>query len=54
MQHITTLGGTQPYIAPEKFKMEQGYASDMYSLGVTMYAAFSGTIELFNQISKKL
>src|SRR5471030_561989 len=35
--HGTTVIGSPPYMAPEQFKAKAVFASDIYSLGVTMY-----------------
>jgi serine/threonine protein kinase len=40
--HGTTIIGSPPYMAPEQFKGKAMFASDVYSLGVTMYQMLTG------------
>ena len=40
--HGTTIIGSPPYMAPEQFHGKAVFASDLYSLGVTMYQMFTG------------
>jgi serine/threonine-protein kinase len=40
--HGTTVIGSPPYMAPEQFKGKAVFASDIYSLGVTMYQMLTG------------
>src|SRR3984893_11522386 len=40
--HGTTVIGSPPYMAPEQFRGEAVFASDIYSLGVTMYQMLTG------------
>jgi serine/threonine protein kinase len=40
--HGTTVIGSPPYMAPEQFQGKAVFASDIYSLGVTMYQMFTG------------
>ncbi|MBE3072558.1 MAG: protein kinase [Acidobacteria bacterium] len=40
--HGTTVIGSPPYMAPEQFHGKAVFASDIYSLGVTMYEMLTG------------
>jgi serine/threonine protein kinase len=40
--HGTTVIGSPPYMAPEQFHGKAVFASDLYSLGVTMYQMLTG------------
>jgi serine/threonine protein kinase len=40
--HGTTVIGSPPYMAPEQFQGKAVFASDIYSLGVTMYQMLTG------------
>ena len=40
--HGTTIIGSPPYMAPEQFRGKAVFASDVYSLGVTMYQMLTG------------
>ena len=42
--HGTTVIGSPPYMAPEQFKGKAVFASDLYSLGVTMYQMLTGML----------
>src|SRR3979411_2905297 len=42
--HGTTVIGSPPYMAPEQFQGKAVFASDIYSLGVTMYQMFTGAL----------
>lgn len=42
--HGTTVIGSPPYMAPEQFQGKAVFASDIYSLGVTMYQMMTGTL----------
>jgi serine/threonine protein kinase len=42
--HGTTVIGSPPYMAPEQFHGRATFASDIYSLGVTMYQMLTGTL----------
>jgi serine/threonine protein kinase len=42
--HGTTVIGSPPYMAPEQFQGKAVFASDVYSLGVTMYQMFTGVL----------
>src|SRR5256884_7678687 len=42
--HGTTVIGSPPYMAPEQFHGKAGFASDVYSLGVTMYPMLTGML----------
>ena len=42
--HGTTVIGSPPYMAPEQFQGKAVFASDIYSLGVTMYEMFTGVL----------
>jgi serine/threonine-protein kinase len=42
--HGTTVIGSPPYMPPEQFQGKAVFASDLYSLGVTMYQMLTGTL----------
>ena len=42
--HGTTVIGSPPYMAPEQFQGKAVFASDIYSLGVTMYQTLTGSL----------
>ena len=42
--HGTTVIGSPPYMAPEQFHGKAVFASDVYSLGITMYQMFTGML----------
>jgi serine/threonine protein kinase len=42
--HGTTVIGSPPYMAPEQFHGKAVFASDLYSLGVTMYQMLTGAL----------
>jgi eukaryotic-like serine/threonine-protein kinase len=42
--HGTTVIGSPPYMAPEQFHGRAVFASDIYSLGVTMYQMLTGEL----------
>ncbi len=42
--HGTTVIGSPPYMAPEQFQGKAVFASDLYSLGVTMYQILTGVL----------
>jgi serine/threonine protein kinase len=42
--HGTTIIGSPPYMAPEQFHGKAVFASDVYSLGVTMYQMLTGML----------
>jgi eukaryotic-like serine/threonine-protein kinase len=42
--HGTTVIGSPPYMAPEQFHGKAVFASDVYSIGVTMYEMLTGTL----------
>src|SRR5665213_86736 len=42
--HGTTVIGSPPYMAPEQFKGKAVFASDIYSIGVTMYQMLTGLL----------
>jgi serine/threonine-protein kinase len=42
--HGTTVIGSPPYMAPEQFQGKAMFASDIYSLGVTMFQMLTGDV----------
>jgi serine/threonine-protein kinase len=42
--HGTTVIGSPPYMAPEQFYGKAMFASDVYSIGVTMYQMMTGSL----------
>ena len=44
--HGTTVIGSPPYMAPEQFHGKAVFASDLYSLGITMYQMLTGVAAL--------
>jgi serine/threonine-protein kinase len=42
--HGTTIIGSPPYMAPEQFQGKAVFASDLYSVGVTMYQMMTGVL----------
>jgi serine/threonine-protein kinase len=42
--HGTTIIGSPPYMAPEQFHGKAVFASDLYSLGITMYQMMTGVL----------
>jgi serine/threonine-protein kinase len=42
--HGSTVIGSPPYMAPEQFRGKAVFASDIYSLGVTMYQMLTGML----------
>jgi len=42
--HGTTVIGSPPYMAPEQFQGKAVFASDVYSIGVTMYQMLTGSL----------
>jgi eukaryotic-like serine/threonine-protein kinase len=42
--HGTTVIGSPPYMAPEQFLGKAVFASDVYSIGITMYQMLTGTL----------
>ena len=42
--HGTTVIGSPPYMAPEQFRGEAVFASDLYSLGITIYQMLTGVL----------
>jgi serine/threonine-protein kinase len=42
--HGTTVVGSPPYMAPEQFEGRAVFASDIYSVGVTMYQMLTGSM----------
>src|SRR6476469_8026974 len=42
--HGTTVIGSPPYMAPEQFQGKAVFASDVYSIGVTMYEMLTGAL----------
>jgi eukaryotic-like serine/threonine-protein kinase len=45
--HGTTVIGSPPYMAPEQFQGKAVFASDIYSLGVTMYRLLTGRLPYY-------
>src|SRR5919204_5433855 len=43
-EHGTTVIGSPPYMAPEQFYGKAVFASDVYSIGVTMYQMLTGEL----------
>ncbi len=42
--HGTTIIGSPPYMAPEQFRGEAVFASDLYSIGITIYQMLTGVL----------
>jgi serine/threonine protein kinase len=42
--HGTTVIGSPPYMAPEQFEGKAVFASDVYSIGITMYQMLTGEL----------
>jgi serine/threonine protein kinase len=42
--HGTTVIGSPPYMAPEQFHGKAVFASDVYSMGITMYEMLTGSL----------
>ena len=42
--HGTTVIGSPPYMAPEQFHGKAVFASDVYSIGITMYEMLTGSL----------
>ncbi|MGH9258082.1 MAG: serine/threonine protein kinase [Vicinamibacterales bacterium] len=42
--HGTTVVGSPPYMAPEQFQGKAVFASDVYSIGITMYQMLTGAL----------
>jgi eukaryotic-like serine/threonine-protein kinase len=42
--HGTTVIGSPPYMAPEQFRGKAVFASDVYSVGITMYQMLTGEL----------
>ena len=42
--HGTTIIGSPPYMAPEQFNGKAVFASDIYSIGITMYQMLTGVL----------
>ncbi len=49
--HGTTVIGSPPYMAPEQFEGRAVFASDIYSLGVTMYQMLTGDAALRHAVA---
>ena len=49
--HGTTVIGSPPYMAPEQFHGKAVFASDIYSLGVTMYQMMTGDAALRHAVT---
>ena len=51
--HGTTVIGSPPYMAPEQFHGKAVFASDIYSLGVTMYQMLTGDAALRHAVARR-
>ena len=50
--HGTTVIGSPPYMAPEQFQGKAVFASDIYSLGVTMYQMLTGSLPYEHAVAR--
>ena len=51
--HGTTVIGSPPYMAPEQFHGKAVFASDIYSLGVTMYQMLTGVLPYDTPVARR-
>ena len=51
--HGTTVIGSPPYMAPEQFQGKAVFASDIYSLGVTMYQMLTGIAAVQHAVAER-
>ena len=51
--HGTTVIGSPPYMAPEQFHGKAVFASDLYSLGVTMYQMMTGVLPVRHALARR-
>ena len=51
--HGTTVIGSPPYMAPEQFHGKAVFASDIYSLGVTMYQMLTGDAAVRHAVARR-
>ena len=49
--HGTTVIGSPPYMAPEQFHGKAVFASDLYSLGITMYQMLTGVLPVRHAVA---
>ena len=51
--HGTTVIGSPPYMAPEQFQGKAVFASDIYSLGVTMFQMLTGAAAVRHAVTRR-
>ena len=51
--HGTTVIGSPPYMAPEQFEGKAVFASDIYSLGVSMYQMLTGSLPVQHAVTRR-